>query len=79
MFYDTKIGERCETMRTWFEREPTDCTDVAITEIITRCTRFNQTIHFAIHRVHQVHLVTKQKSPAILTDRRAWPKVNISN
>ena len=20
MFYDTKIGERCETMRTWFER-----------------------------------------------------------
>ena len=27
MFYDANIGERCETIRTWFDRESTDYTD----------------------------------------------------
>ena len=38
--------------------------------IITRCTRLNQTVHCASHQVHLVHQVTRKTTPLfILTDK----------
>ena len=82
MFYDANIGERCETGRTWIR------TTKRHYGLSRRNSELNEFTNYSLYMTTNIRLVVikkfvnsfnsllNKKSPAILTDGRAWQKLH---